>query len=180
MSGINLLILTLIMPETSRRMVNDGSIRPPSFLNMLLFPNLKSSASRRCEAAVARKQDIRFPNLLNYLIILWQRASFLVILVGGIQFTVYGCLAASFSILMIRLYSLNYLTGGLIYLPCGIGGIVAAYTSGRLLDRDYLRTAKRYQLPVGKSTNDLSNFPIEQVKLLSVFPLLAVSTSATV
>ncbi|KAI9705568.1 MAG: hypothetical protein M1836_006324 [Candelina mexicana] len=180
MSGINLLILTLIMPETSRRMVNDGSIRPPSFLNIPLFSNLRSSASRRCDAEVARKQNIGFPNPLNSLITLWQRASFLVILVGGIQYTVYGCLAASFSTLMIQLYSLNYLTGGLIYLPCGIGGIFAAYTSGKLLDRDYIRTAKRYQLPVDKSTNDLSNFPIEQARLSSVFPLLAVSTSATV
>ena len=88
MSGINLLILILIMPETSRRMVNDGSIRPPSFLNMPLFPNLKSSASRRCDAEVAQKQEIGFPNPLNCLITLWQRASFLVILIGGIQYTV--------------------------------------------------------------------------------------------
>ena len=30
---------------------------------------------------------------------------------------------------MIRLYHLNYLTGGLIYLPCGIGGVLAAYVA---------------------------------------------------
>jgi len=180
MSGINLLILSLIMPETSRKIVNDGSIRPPSLINRPLLPNLKTSASRRSNAEVAPKRAIRFPNPLPCLITLWQRASFLVILVGGIQYTVYGCLAASFSTLMIRLYSLNYLTGGLIYLPCGIGGVLAAYTTGKLLDRDYIRTAKRYNLPVDKSTNDLSNFPIEQARLLSVFPLLVISTSATV
>lgn len=180
MSGTNLLILSLIMPETSRRMVDDGSIRPPHLINGLLLPNLKPSASRRSDAEVALKRAIRFPNPLNCLITLWQRASFLVILVGGIQYTVYGCLATSFSTLMIRLYSLNYLTGGLIYLPCGIGGVLAAYTTGKLLDRDYIRTAKRYNLPVDKSTNDLSNFPIEQARLLSIFPLLAISTTATV
>ena len=180
MSGLNLLILSLIMPETSRRMVSDGSIRPPRLINTPLFPNLKPSASRRSDAEVAPKPAIQFPNPLNCLITLWQRASFLVILVGGIQYTVYGCLAASFSTLMIRLYSLNYLTGGLIYLPCGIGGVFAAYTTGKLLDRDYLRTAKRYNLPVDKSSNDLSNFPIEKARLLSVFPLLAISTTATV
>lgn len=180
MSGVNLLILSLIMPETSRRMVDDGSIRPPRLINRPLLLNLKSSASRRSDAEVAPKRAIRFPNPLTCLITLWQRASFLVILVGGIQYTVYGCLAASFSTLMIRMYSLNYLTCGLIYLPCGIGGVLAAYTTGKLLDRDYIRTAKRYNLPVDKSTNDLSNFPIEQARLLSVFQLLAISTSATV
>ena len=180
MSGLNLLILSLIMPETSRKIVCNGSIRPPSLINRPLFPNLVSSASRRGDAEVARKRKIQFPNSLTCLITLWQRASFLVILVGGIQYTVYGCLAASFSTLMIRLYSLNYLTGGLIYLPCGVGGVLAAYTTGKLLNRDYVRTAKRYNLPVDKSTNDLSNFPIEQARLLSVFPLLAISTTATV
>ncbi len=180
LSGTNLVILSLIMPERSRRMVNDGSIRPPRLINRPPFPNLKSSASRRSDVEVAPKRAIRFPNPLTCLITLWQRASFLVILVGGIQYTVYGCLAASFSTLMIRMYSLNYLTGGLIYLPCGIGGVLAAYTTGKLLDRDYIRTAKRYNLSVDMSTNDLSNFPIEQARLLSVIPLLAISTTATV
>ena len=179
-SGTNLLILTLIMPETGRRIVDDGSLRAPRPINRPIFPNLTSFASRGGNAEVAPRRAIRFPNPLNCLITLRQRASFLVILVGGIQYTVYGCLAASFSTLMIRLYGLNYLTGGLVYLPCGIGGVIAAYTTGKLLDRDYIRTAKRYNLPVDKFTNDLSNFPIERARLLSVFPLLAISTAATV
>ncbi|KAL8832479.1 MAG: hypothetical protein Q9191_000249 [Dirinaria sp. TL-2023a] len=180
MSGINLLILSLIMPETSRKMVDNGSILPPRLISRPLFSHLKSSTSRRSDATVAPRGTVRFPNPLTCLAALWQRTSFLVILVGGIQYTIYGCLAASFSTLMIRLYSLNYLTGGLVYLPCGIGGIVAAYTTGKLLDRDYIRTAKRYNLPVDKSTNDISKFPIEHARLLSVFPLLMISTTATV
>lgn len=179
MSGTNLFILSLIMPETSRSIVKDGSIPPPRLINKPFLPYLRPSVSRRTDAEVAPKRVIRFPNPLTCLIALWQRASFLVILVGGIQYTVYGCLAASFSTLMIRLYSLNYLTGGLIYLPCGVGGVLAAYTTGKLLDRDYIRTANRYNLPVDMSTNDLSNFPIEKARLLSVFPLLVISTIAT-
>ena len=180
LSGTNLAVLTLIMPETSRNIVNDGSIRPPSRINRPFIPILKSFASRRSDAAVAAKRAIRFPNPLTCLVTLRQRATFLVILIGGIQYTIYGCLAASFSTLMIQLYGLNYLTGGLIYLPCGVGGVLAAYTTGKLLDKDYVRTAKRYNLPIDKSSNDLSNFPIEKARLLSIFPLLAVSTIATI
>ena len=174
------MVLSLIMPETSRNIVNDGSVRPPSWINRPLFPILSSAASRHSDAAVAKKRSIRFPNPLTCLITLRQKATFLVILIGGIQYTIYGCLAASFSTLMIQLYGLNYLTGGLIYIPCGVGGVLAAYTTGKLLDRDYVRTAKRYNLPVDKSSNDLSNFPIEKARLLSIFPLLAISTSATI
>ena len=180
MSGANLLVLGLVMPETSRNIVGNGSIRPPLLINRPPFPLLKSSASRRKDTVIGPKRKVRFPNPLTCLITLWQPGTFLVILVGGIQYTVYGCIAASLSTMMIRLYDLNYLTGGLIYLPCGVGGVLAAYTTGKLLDRDYIRTAKRYNLPIDKSTNDLSNFPIEKARLLSIFPLLAISTSATV
>ena len=180
MSGTNLLVLSLVMPETSRKIVGDGSIRPPRLISRPPFPALKCSASRGIDAKVAPKQAIRFPNPLSCLVTLLQRASFLVILVGSLQYTVYGCLATSFSTLMIDLYSLNYLTGGLVYLPCGVGGVIAAYTTGKLLDRDYVRTAKRYNLPINKSSNDLSSFPIEEARLLSVFPLLVISTITTV
>ena len=72
------------------------------------------------------------------------------------------------------------LIDGRSYLPSmQIGGVLAAYTTGKLLDRDYIRTAKRYNLPVDMFTNDLSNFPIEQARLLSVIPLLAISITAT-
>ena len=180
LSGANLILLSLIMPETSRNIVNDGSICPPSWISRPILPILRSSDSRRSDAAVATKRAIRFPNPFTSLVTLQQRATVLVILIGGIQYTIYGCLAASFSTLMIQLYGLNYLTGGLIYLPCGVGGVLAAYTTGKILDRDYVRTAKRYNLLVDKSSNDLSNFPIEKARLLSIFPLLAISTSATV
>ena len=180
MSGFNFLILLLVLPEMSRTIVKDESIRPPRLIGRPFLSNLKSSASYCIDAEVALKRAIRVPNPLTCLVTLLQRASFLVILVGGTQYTVYGCLAASFSTLMIRLYSLNYLTGGLIYLPCGVGGVVAAYTTGKILDRDYVCTAQRYNLPVDKSSNDLSNFPIEEARLLSVFPLLAISTTATI
>lgn len=179
MSGTNLLILSFTMPETSRRIVGDGSIRPPRFISRPVFRGLKCSASRSIDAEVAPKQAIRFPNPLRCLVTLLQKASFLVILVGSLQYTVYGCLATSFSTLMVDLYSLNFLTGGLVYLPCGIGGVIAAYSTGKLLNRDYIRTAKRYNLPINKSSNDLSNFPIEEARLLSVFPLLAISTIVT-
>lgn len=180
LSGANFLVLGVVMPETSRNIVGNGSIRPPLPINRPLFPVLKSSASRRKDAIIGPKREIRFPNPLTCLITLWQPGTFLVIVVGGILYTVYGCIAASLSTTMIRLYALNYLTGVLIYIPCGVGGVLAAYTTGKLLDRDYIRTAKRYELPIDKSTNDLSNFPIEKARILSIFPLLAISTSATV
>lgn len=101
---------------------------------------------------------------------------------GGITYTVFSCLAASLSSQMIHLYHLDYLTGGLVYLPSGIGGILAAYTTGRILDRDYRTVANALDLPVDKTSinaGNLSQYPIEKARLRSVFVLLVISAIAT-
>ena len=77
------------------------------------------------------------PNPLRCVFALLDRSNFLVILVGGIKYTVWGCLAASLSTQFIDVYALSYLTAGLAYLPAGSGGILAAFLTGKLLDRDY-------------------------------------------
>lgn len=53
-----------------------------------------------------------------------------VILVGSVVYAVFGCLGASLSAQCFELYGLDYLEAGLIYLPSGLGGIIAAYTIG--------------------------------------------------
>ena len=52
-------------------------------------------------------------------------------LVGGMFYTVHTCLAASLSTICIDLYGLSYLEAGLVYLPAGVGGILAAYSTGK-------------------------------------------------
>lgn len=59
------------------------------------------------------------------------RNSALVMFVGGVFYTVFGCLAASLSTTFVELYDLNYLEAGPAYLPAGLGGILAAYATGQ-------------------------------------------------
>lgn len=126
------------------------------------------------------KARISIPNPLSCLVVLANRPNFIVIVAGGLQYTVFGCLAASLSAQMIVLYSLDYLAAGLVYLPSGISGILAAYLTGKLLDYEYRRTAQKYGLTVSKSTNEITDFPIEEVRLHSVFYFITISTIATV
>ncbi|KAI4106603.1 MAG: hypothetical protein L6R37_002104 [Teloschistes peruensis] len=101
--------------------------------------------------------------------------------VGGVFYTVFGCLAASLSTTFVELYDLNYLEAGPAYLPAGLGGILAAYATGKLLNVDYQRTAKKHGLEVNRrSGDDLSGFPIERARLRSAVPLAVVSTAAVI
>lgn len=180
-SGSHLLCLLVFLPETSRKLVSDGSLVPARRINQSLYFILTARRSQDGKALQhGEKVRLRFPNPISSLAALFQKATFLVLVVGGIQYTVYGCLASSLSTQMIHVYHLNYLTGGLVYLPSGIGGILAAYSTGKLLDHDYRTFAHRYDFPDSKSaTHDLNDFPLEKARLRSMFAFLGLSTIAT-
>ncbi len=93
----------------------------------------------------------------------------------------YCCLHTSLSSLFIRLYDLNQLEAGLIYLLFGIGNTVSTLLSGKIIDRDYRLVAQHYGLPVMKiQGDDLAQFPIEEARTRSIFIPLAVVTVVVV
>ena len=49
-------------------------------------------------------------------------------------YTIYSVLGTSVSTEMTELYGLNPLLSGLLYLPSGIGGLIASLQAGKLLD----------------------------------------------
>lgn len=173
--GTHLLALLIFLPETSRKLVGDGSILPARLISRSIY----SLVLPRKPVIQQSPPPFSLPNPLSCLSTLFNRSNFIVLMVGGLQYTIFGCLAASLSAQMIHLYSLNYLTAGLLYLPSGIGGILAAYLNGRLLNHDYRITARKCRLPVSRKSDNLAGFPIERARLRSVFPFLALSAVAT-
>ena len=175
LGGTHLLALSIFLPETSRKLVGDGSILPARLMSRSVY-SIFTSRKPVTEQAPA---PFSLPNPLSCLSALFNKSNFIILMVGGLQYTIFGCLAASLSTQMIHLSSLNYLTAGLLYLPSGIGGILAAYLNGKLLDHDYRVTARKYRLPVSKTSDNLTRFPIERARLRSVFPFLGLSAIAT-
>ena len=179
LSGVHLLGILLFLPETSRKLVGSGKVPPVHWMSRSLY-SLVVHQGKRSLSIGQEKARFFIPNPLSCLVALANRSNFIVILAGGLQYMVFGCLAASLSAQMIAIYSLSYLAAGLIYLPSGIGGILAAYLTGKLLDYDYRRTARRHGLPVSKSSNEISEFPIEEARLHSAFYFIIISAIATI
>ena len=175
LGGIHLLALFIFLPETSRKLVGDGSTLPARLISRSIYSLITSRKSLTEQVP----PPFSLPNPLIFLSALFNKSNFIVLVVGGLQYIIFGCLAASPSTQAIHLYSLNYLTAGLLYLPSGIGGIITAYLDGRLLNYDYRVTARNYRLPVSRTSDSLARFPIERVRLRSVFLLLALSAIAT-
>ncbi|KPM41144.1 hypothetical protein AK830_g5441 [Neonectria ditissima] len=174
LSGSHLLGLVLFFPETSRKLVGNGSIPPPSWMSVCIL-DLFRSRKRTSNSTATLFNHI--PNPLTCLSTLFQKGTFLIITVGSIQYTIYSVVGTSLATEMTRIYSLNYLTTGLVYLPAGVGGLIAALSVGRLADYDY-RAVQRLiaHRTTSGSANELLEFPIEKDRLRSIFPFLAVAS----
>lgn len=131
LSGAQLLGMTLFFPETARKVVGNGSLRPRG-LNKTMLDHLRSrTVSTTTPGQTAAKASFHWPNPLTGLTIVLDKRSGLTMVIGGTFYTGFSCLAASLSTICIDLYDLSYLEAGLVYLPAGIGGIVAAYSTGK-------------------------------------------------
>ena len=178
-SGVQLLLLFIFLPETARKVVGNGSRSPRSIIYQSLYHRLCQIRNDQNNAQNTGKPPFHLPNPFSCLTTLFQRCTFIIILVGSLQSALFNSIAASLSSQMIHIYSLTYLTAGLSYLPSGLGGALAAYFTGKLLDRDYRIISKHHPRPVDVSSHNLSDFPIERARLRSVFIFIAMNTFAT-
>lgn len=134
-----LLAIVFLLPETSRQIVDDGTV-PPHGLGLLSRPILpfltpplarQSLDLRRAVAATRLPRRFRIPNPFTALILLKAPGTAIVIGSAGIWYTIYSCLQASLSSLFTEIYQVSGLISGVSYLPFGIACAISAYCSGR-------------------------------------------------
>lgn len=65
-----------------------------------------------------------------------------------------------------KLYGFTDLQISLVTLSTGAGSLIATLTTGKLVDWNYRRHAKRLNFPIQENRQvDLSNFPVERVRM---------------
>ena len=162
--------MALFLPETSRNVVGDGSLRPPKYSRLLFGALMRHWED---DAAVAPRKW-RMPNPFASLAILFHKDNAAITTACGLLYANYTCINASLSTLFVKTYDLNQWETGLVYLPFGIGGVVSAFVSGPLLDRAWRRGRIKLGLPIEKTVgDDLDTFPVEKTRLGVIWlPLL--------
>lgn len=99
----------------------------------------------------------------------------------GVGYATYSCLQASLSSLFLDIYEISGLASGLIYIPFGVACALSAFATGKLLDRNFRKTATELGVPVTRNKADnLSSFPIEKARLRTIVPLVSVSACLTI
>lgn len=190
-----LIILTVVylipflaaFPETGRSVVGNGSV-PPQGWNMSLLDYSNHRKSKGAENELPRaalreleaKRKLRFPNPLGTLRVIIQKDAGLLLLYNSLVYTAFYNVIASAPYLFEQIYGFNDLQIGLAFIPFGVGALVAPLTSGRLMDWNYRRIAKKKGFSIDrKRGDDLRSFPLERARLQVASPMLVIGTSAT-
>jgi MFS family permease len=178
--------LLLFLPETCRMVVGDGSF-PPPFLNMNITDKRRHANRAKAgilvdeekEAELRRNYKLTFPNPLKTLVVLADLETAIVLLGAGIALLNFYAISTGASTAFREVYGFNDMQVALMFLPIGVGGIICAFTSGKMVDWNYRRHARINNLPIDKKTQqDLTNFPIEKARLEVALPLFYVGAAA--
>ncbi|CAO2656604.1 Nn.00g054070.m01.CDS01 [Neocucurbitaria sp. VM-36] len=176
-SGVLLVLFIFVFPETCRKIVGNGSIPPTgvsrSVISCIQQRKLakKSSGEEDTNQTTHKKRKARFPNPLATFKIIAEKESGIILLYNGFFFTGMMTTVSAIPVLFHEAYNLNELNIGLCYIANGIGSLISSLTMGHIVDWNFRRHAAAMGMTINKSKQqDLSNFPIERVRLQIVVP----------
>ena len=176
-AGLCLSLMVLILPETSRNIVGNGSIKPGKHLQI----PFRIVMCHWQDSNAVGNHKWRTPNPLKSLNILLRKDNAIIILACGLLYVVYICITASLSVFFIDIYKLNQWQAGLIYLPFGLGGTASSFVSGKMLNKAYCHARTKQGLPTDKATgDDLDNFAIEKARLGIIWTPMFVTSCSVV
>lgn len=173
-SGTLLVVFVFFFPETCRKVVGNGSI-PAQGVNRSIISCIQQRrlAKKSSNQAIPKpeKKKTAWPNPLVTLRILMEKESGLLLLYSGLFFTGMIITVAAIPDLYREAYGLDELTIGFCYISNGAGSLIASLTMGRVVDWNFRRYAKAVGMTItpGKQ-QDLSNFPIERVRIQVLIP----------
>ncbi|KAJ5138823.1 uncharacterized protein N7515_003671 [Penicillium bovifimosum] len=188
-SGGYLVFYVISMPETARKIVGDGSTVPREWWRRSVIQWWSKRQAQRDEESQSAAQGspyqsqhtgrLRFPNPLKTLVILLEWDALIIISYVGIVMFANIALLTSTPNLFGPLYGFNELEIGLCFLPLGVSSCLGAVLYGKVIDYNYKRTAQKLGLPVNREKDDdLRRFPIEQTRLQTIYPVMALGIAA--
>jgi multidrug resistance protein len=183
LSGAVFILLSFLLPETSRKLVGNGCLHATG-INQTLLERLRGTRAR----GTATQPDdqrmntprLRVPSLSPCLRLLLEGPTLILLLSNGVFYMKYSCVQASLAPLLQKTYQLSSLHVGLCYLAFGTSCALASYGVGRIADYDYRATARDHNLSIDRVKGDaILAFPVEKARLRSVWIYIFMSSTAT-
>ncbi|KAK3991018.1 major facilitator superfamily domain-containing protein [Cladorrhinum sp. PSN332] len=179
----------LFVPETCRNVVGNGSI-PAQGWNRTVLDMIHSHRQRHRHRHMDSTQEpgpetthpkLRFPNPFNTLKVILEKDLSLLLLYSTLTYLVFILITATVGTEFADIYHFTDLQIGLCYLPYGLGCCAAAVVQGYVLDANYRRVARKIGFTIDyKRGDDLSEFPIEEARIVPVYPVLFTGAAAVI
>lgn len=178
-SGIMFVAMLVLLPETCRTIVGNGSIPPPKW-NTSLLSYLQQRRQLRKDLTVDQEtvaQPVkRRLNPLATLSVVRDKGVGLILCYAAINYAGYIAVLSTLSSQLAARYHLDSLKVGLCFIPVGAGSLTSRWVMARLLDRNYRRQATKAGIEViANRQQKLDNFPIEKARLQVVLPVVFAS-----
>lgn len=178
-SGVFLLFLIALLPETLRSVVANGSLSPSNLIArypLSIYQKATKVAwnSKANSPQLAQRKQI---DLLGPFRILTSKHATPIIIFLAIYYAVWQMSITAMSSLFKQRYRLTEAQIGLTFIANGVGSIIGTIVSGQLLDHDYRRVKAKYEARSTQSTVELGNtsfaatsnpeddFPLEKARL---------------
>lgn len=184
-AAVWLIPYTLAVPESCRNVVGNGSV-PARGWNRTILDFFRSRRQQHPPPADdtpdgTPKRKLRFPNPFNALRVVFEKDLAILLLYGALVYLVFILISATLSTELAEIYKFNNLQIGLCFLPYGLGCCCAALLQGYILDRNYRRVARRIGFTIDyKRGDDLRHFPIEEARIVPVYPILGTGIAAVI
>ncbi|KAL4976003.1 major facilitator superfamily domain-containing protein [Aspergillus desertorum] len=192
-SGAALIAYFLIIPETARSIVGNGSMEPEGWWRRPMLQNLqrhlhlqrgsKRACTQRGPALLKDPQQGRQPTslakVLRAFTILAEKDALILVIFTSLFYSGVTAMWATTGSHFSSLYRLDTLSVGFSFLPNGVAGGIGSVIGGKLLDINYRRIRKHRQSPEAKDADQRqpadSDFPYEVARLqvAAPFALLA-------
>jgi MFS family permease len=184
----------ITFPETGRNVVGNGSIPPQGWNQSLLnylqtrrairdMPELERtvsrSSARTAQQKLKQKRKLRVPNPLNTLAIIKEKDVALLLFYNSIVYCAFYDVMASAPQLLEQIYGYDALQIGLCFLPFGTGCFLAPSLTGKMMDWNFRRTARKIGFEIVKGrAEDLRTFPLERSRIQIALPLTFIGDAA--
>lgn len=189
--------LLILLPETCRRMVGDGSMPAPasnqSMLQLFRRRKEKRGSAENKQPFDEESQEkvmtsnsleteqchVRLLNPLASLTIMFDMETALLLLCNSFAFACFISVTTSIPSQFHRLYRVNEMQTSLIYIPLSLGTLFSAATTGQLVNWNFKRHALRHGYPLTRNRqHDLDGFPVERARLEIAWPLMLVAAGS--
>ncbi|KAH8646943.1 putative MFS transporter [Tricladium varicosporioides] len=179
-SGIYLQIYIPFLPETCRKIVENGSI-PPQDWNRTFWNFVEDRRNRRQRNGevidelvqrqqrkheLAAKRHLAIPNPLKALLIIVEKDVAVIMLFTSLMVTGFYMIMVPIPSVFANIYKFNQLKVGLCYIPFSAGSAIGTIAAGKFLDWNFRRVAIKIGHPLHlRRGDDLRHFPVEKVRL---------------